>query len=69
MPTPVSQTPSLGNMPTLPGGTPIPKNIFSSIKRFVMKYAKLFNGTLYNLVTILFSDVELPNSFEWGILL
>jgi hypothetical protein len=47
-----------------PHSIPIPKNTLSRNKKIAMKIAEQY--TIYNAATILFSIVESPNSFAWG---
>jgi hypothetical protein len=52
------------NTPMQPHSIPIPKNTLSRNKKIAMKIAQQY--TIYNAATILFSNVESPNSFAWG---
>jgi hypothetical protein len=49
-----------------PHSIPIPKNTLSRNKKIAMKIAEQY--TIYNAATILFSNVESPNSFARGIM-
>ncbi len=45
-----------------------PQKYICKYKKLAVKIAKSYNGMIYNLMTVLFTDGEMPNSFVWEII-